>query len=136
VNFGSPGYTPENRGHYTHRDYFLFGNIRRDPGCNGADQKNPKNMKTKIILVSVLLSAGLVTSAFAAQGRGNSQAGRGNSSGSGSGRGTAQPSASCDQSGPGQGTPVRDGSGKANSPGKGAKDGSGNQANCPVPPTN
>lgn len=93
------------------------------------------NMKTKIILVSVLLSAGLVTGAFAAQGRGNNSAGRGNSSGAGSGRGTAQPSASCDQSGPGQGTPVRDGSGKANSPGKGAKDGSGNQANCPVPPT-
>ena len=98
--------------------------------------KKSKNMKTKIILVSVLLSAGLVTGAFAAQGRGNSGAGRGTStnSGSGSGRGSAQPSASCDQSGPGRGTPLRDGSGKANSPGKGAKDGSGNQANRPVPP--
>lgn len=97
--------------------------------------KIQQNMKTKIILVSVLLSAGLVTGAFAAQGRGNSSAGRGNSSGAGSGRSAVQPSASCDQSGAGQGTPVRDGSGKAKSPGKGAKDGSGNQANCPVPPT-
>ena len=96
--------------------------------------RNPKNMKTKIILVSVLLSAGLVTGAFAAQGRGNSGAGRGSSNASGSSRGTAQPIASCDQSGPGQGTPVRDGSGKANCPGKGAKDGTGNRANCPVPP--
>ena len=86
--------------------------------------KIQQNMKTKIILVSVLLSAGLVTSAFAAQGRGNSSAGRGTSSGAGSGRGTAQPSASCDQTGPG----------KATAPGKGAKDGTGNRANCPVPP--
>ncbi len=31
------------------------------------------------------------------------------------------------------GTPVRDGSGKATAPGKGAKDGTGNQANCPQP---
>lgn len=96
--------------------------------------KIQQNMKTKIILVSVLLSAGLVTGAFAAQGRGNSSAGRGTSSGAGSGRGTAQPSANCDQTGPGQGTPLRDGSGKATAPGKGAKDGSGNRANCPVPP--
>lgn len=29
------------------------------------------------------------------------------------------------------GTPLRDGSGKASAPGKGAKDGSGNNANCP-----
>jgi hypothetical protein len=32
------------------------------------------------------------------------------------------------------GTPVRDGSGKATAPGKGPKDGTGNNANCPVPP--
>lgn len=31
------------------------------------------------------------------------------------------------------GTPLRDGSGKATAPGKGAKDGTGNQANCPNP---
>jgi hypothetical protein len=36
--FGSPGYTPENCGHYTHCDYFFFGNIHREPGCNGADE--------------------------------------------------------------------------------------------------
>ncbi len=60
----------------------------------------------------------------------------------------------CDGSGPGQGTPqrdgsgkvlknrgnpnstgtpLRDGSGKATAPGKGAKDGSGNNADCPLP---
>jgi hypothetical protein len=104
-------------------------------------------MKTKFILVSVLLSAGLVTSAFAAQGRGNG----------GSGRGNASPAAGCDLSGPGQGTPLRDGSGqarnnrgnpnsngtplkdgsgKATAPGKGAKNSTGNNANCPNPPAN
>lgn len=89
-------------------------------------------MKTKIIIVSVLFSAGLVTGAFAAQGRGNSGASRGSGTAN---RGTVQSGVNCDQSGPGQGTPVRDGSGKASAPGKGAKGGSGNQANCPVPPT-
>jgi len=102
-------------------------------------------MKNKIVLISVLLSAGLVTSAFAAQGRGNG----------GSGRSTTRPAVPCDLSGPGQGTPLRDGSGKvlnnrgnpnstgtplrdgsgkATAPGKGPKDGTGANANCPNPP--
>ena len=34
----------------------------------------------------------------------------------------------------GNGTPLRDGSGRATAPGKGPKDGSGNNANCPIPP--
>lgn len=102
-------------------------------------------MKTKIILLSILVSAGLVTGAYAAQGRGNGSANRG----------AARPSASCDLTGPGQGTPLRDGSGrmlnnrgnpnstgtplrdgsgKATAPGKGPKNGTGNNANCPVAP--
>jgi hypothetical protein len=107
-------------------------------------------MKTKIILVSALLSAGLLTSTSAfARGPGGSGGGSGN-------RGASRtPSASCDLSGPGQGTPLRDGSGKTinnrgnpnstgtplrdgsgrtTAPGKGPKDGTGNNANCPVPP--
>jgi hypothetical protein len=105
-------------------------------------------MKTKVTLVSVLLSASLLASASAfARGPGN--AGRGNASAS---RGPA--SAACDLTGPGQGTPLRDGSGKAlnnrgnpnstgtplkdgsgkaTAPGKGPKDGTGNNANCPNP---
>lgn len=105
-------------------------------------------MKNKITLVSVLLSASLLASASAfARGPGN--AGRGNASAT---RGTT--SAPCDLTDPGQGTPLRDGSGKvannrgnpnstgtplkdgsgkATAPGKGAKDGSGNNANCPNP---
>ena len=105
-------------------------------------------MKTKIVLVSLLLSAGLLTSALAANGRGSS----------GAGRNSTRPAPNCDLSGPGQGTPirdgsdksvknrgnpnsngtpVRDGSGKATAPGKGAKNGTGNNANCPnpTPPT-
>jgi hypothetical protein len=101
-------------------------------------------MKTKIVLLSVLLSAGLVASASAA--------GRGNRGGSGNaGRGANN--GVCDLSGPGQGTPLRDGSGrgvcgnpngtgtplrdgsgKASAPGKGPKDGSGNRADCPIVP--
>lgn len=96
-------------------------------------------MKTKFVLLSALLSAGLVAGAFAAQGRGNG----------GSGRNASCPAAgSCDLSGPGQGTPRRDGSGKsangtprldgsgrATAPGNGAKAGTGNRSNCPNPPT-
>jgi hypothetical protein len=48
-------------------------NARRKAGCSWADQI--KNMKTKNLLLSVLLSAGLVASAFA--GRGNPQGGNG-----------------------------------------------------------
>lgn len=103
-------------------------------------------MKTKFILVSLFLSAGLVTGAFAGNGRGNGN--------SGAGRNASRPAPNCDLSGPGQGTPVRDGSGKsvnnrgnpngngtpvrdgsgkATAPGKGPKDGTGNNANCPNP---
>jgi hypothetical protein len=104
-------------------------------------------MKTKIIFVSALISAGLLTSASSfARGPG----------GSGSGGGSRASSATCDLSGPGQGTPLqdgsgkalnnrgnpnstgtplRDGSGKASAPGKGPKDGTGTNANCPNPPT-
>ena len=92
-------------------------------------------MKTKIILLTALIGAGLLagTSAFAAGPRGgNGQGNRGSSvtvpvrDGSGkviNNRGNPN---STD-------TPVRDGSGKATAPGKGAKDGTGNQANCPQP---
>lgn len=94
-------------------------------------------MKTKFIVLTTLLSAGLLagTSALAAGPRG------------GNGQGNRNPSAPAapvrDGSGKAvnnrgnpnsTGTPVRDGSGKATAPGKGAKDGSGNQANCPIPP--
>lgn len=100
-------------------------------------------MKLRIILCSVLLSAGVVVSASAA--------GRGNGQGNGS-RGACPNNGVCDLSGPGQGTPLRDGSGrvrnnrgnpnstgtprrdgsgKATAPGKGPKDGTGNNANCP-----
>ena len=105
-------------------------------------------MKTKIILLSTLISAGLLTSASAfARGPGG-KGGTGN-------RGASRPAPSCDLSGPGQGTPLqdgsgkaiygrgnpnstgtplRDGSGKATAPGRGPKDGTGNNANCPIPP--
>ena len=106
-------------------------------------------MKTKDILLSLIISAGLLTGASAfARGPG------GNGSG-GANRGTSQPAPTCDLSGPGQGTPLhdgsgkalnnrgnpnsagtplRDGSGRATAPGKGPKNGTGNIANCPVPP--
>jgi hypothetical protein len=100
-------------------------------------------MKTKILVLSVVLSTSLVASAAAA-GRGAGNANRG-----------ATRSPACDLSGPGQGvpvrdgsgraqagrgnpnstgTPVRDGTGKATAPGKGPKDGTGNRANCPTLP--
>jgi hypothetical protein len=105
-------------------------------------------MKTKITLITALLSAGLLTSA-SALARGPGGNGGGN-------RGAARtPNAVCDLSGPGQGTPLRDGSGKAlnnrgnpnstgtplrdgsgkaTAPGQGPKDGTGNNPNCPIPP--
>jgi hypothetical protein len=94
-------------------------------------------MKTKYILVLTLISAGLLagTSAYAAGGRGGG--------GGGGGRGPSQAAPVRDGSGKSvnnrgnpnsTGTPVRDGSGKATAPGKGAKDGTGNQANCPNVP--
>jgi hypothetical protein len=107
---------------------------------------NP-TMKTNLLLLTALLSAGLLTSTSAfARGPGGS----GN-------RGANRANATCDLSGPGQGTPLedgsgktingrrgnpnsngtplRDGSGKASAPGKGPKNGTGNNANCPVVPT-
>ena len=92
-------------------------------------------MKTKFLLLTALISAGLLagTSALAAGPRGGS--------GPGGGRGV-QSAPVRDGSGKAvnnrgnpnsTGTPVRDGSGKATAPGKGAKDGTGNQANCPQP---
>lgn len=105
-------------------------------------------MKTKVILLPIVLSATLLASA-SAWARGPGGTNRGNTSGP---RGSA--SAACDLSGSGQGTPLRDGSGKsvnnrgnpdasgtrlkdgsgkATAPGKGAKDGTGNKANCPTP---
>jgi hypothetical protein len=107
-------------------------------------------MKTKTILITALISAGLLTSASAFA------RGPGGSGGSGNRGASRAPSATCDLSGPGQGTPLqdgsgkalnnrgnpnstgtplRDGSGKATAPGKGPKDGTGNNATCPVPPT-
>lgn len=93
-------------------------------------------MKTKIILLTALISAGLLagTSALAAGPRGGNGGGgnRGNATAparDGSGKtvnNRGNPNSN--------GTPLRDGSGKATAPGKGAKDGTGNQANCPKPP--
>lgn len=82
-------------------------------------------MKTKIILITVLLSAGLVASASAApRGNGNRGASRPGTGEMTGARGNPNST----------GTPLRDGSGKATAPGKGAKDGTGTQANCPNPP--
>jgi hypothetical protein len=105
-------------------------------------------MKTKIMFITALISAGLLTNAstFA---RGPGGAGSGNR-----GASRATP-ANCDLSGPGQGTPLRDGSvkalnnrgnpnstgtplrdgsGRVTAPGKGPTNGSGTQANRPVRP--
>jgi hypothetical protein len=107
-------------------------------------------MKTKIVLITALISAGLLTSASSFARGGPGGAGSGNR-----GASRATPKADCDLTGRGQGTPLqdgsgktlnnrgnpnstgtplRDGSGKATAPGKGPKDGTGNNANCPVPP--
>ena len=96
-----------------------------------------KHMKTKIILLTSLISAGLLlgTTAYARGGNGN---------GGGGGRGSCGGAPACDGSGQSvnpncgnpnsNGTPLKDGSGKATAPGRGAKDGTGNRANCPIPP--
>ena len=100
-------------------------------GGVGLDDSN-KHMKTKIIILTSLISAGLLlgTTAYARGGGGN----RGNGGGvpvrDGSGQ-SVNPNRGNPNS---NGTPVRDGSGKTTAPGKGAKDGTGNQANCPIPP--
>ncbi len=88
-------------------------------------------MKSKIILLTTLISLGLLTgaSAFARGGGGGGNRGGGggtpvrNGSGQTVNRGNPKS----------QGTPLKDGSGKATAPGKGAKDGTGNKANCPNP---
>ena len=94
-------------------------------------------MKTKTIILTSLITAGLLlgTTAFArGGGNGNGGGNRGNGGGTpvrdGSGQ-AVNPSRGNPNS---NGTPVKDGSGKATAPGKGAKDGTGNQADCPVPP--
>jgi hypothetical protein len=104
-------------------------------------------MKTKILIVTALLSAGLLT--------GTSTFARGPGGGGPGGRagGNRNGGAACDLSGPGQGTPqrdgsgrsinnrgnpkfngtpVRDGSGKATAPGQGPKDGTGNAPRHPA----
>jgi hypothetical protein len=86
-------------------------------------------MKNKIVLLTSLISVGLLTSATAFAGNGNG----------GGQRGTGAGTPVCDGSGQtlnrgnpnSTGTPLKDGSGKATAPGKGAKDGTGTQADCP-----
>ncbi len=84
-------------------------------------------MKTKTIILTSLITAGLLlgTTAFARGGNGGGTPVR-----DGSGQ-SVNPNRGNPKS---NGTPVKDGSGKATAPGKGAKDGTGNQANCPIPP--
>jgi hypothetical protein len=87
-------------------------------------------MKTKIILITALISVGLLTgaSAFA---RGGGGGGGGNGGGTPVRDGSGQ---TVNRGNPkSQGTPLKDGSGKATAPGKGVKDGTGpNAANCPT----
>ena len=86
-------------------------------------------MKNKIVLLTSLISVGLLTSATAFAGNGNG----------GGQRGTGAGTPVCDGSGQtlnrgnpnSTGTPLKDGSGKATAPGKGAKDGTRTQADCP-----
>ena len=93
-----------------------------------------KNMKTKIILITSLISVGLLTgaSAFARGGNG------GGNRGSGAGTGTPVRDGSGQTLNRGNpnstGTPLKDGSGRATAPGNGAKDGTGANANCPIVP--
>lgn len=87
-----------------------------------------KHMKTKIILLTSLISAGLLlsTTAYARGGSGGNGGGAPVRDGSGQSVNRGNPNSN--------GTPLKDGSGKTTAPGKGAKDGTGNQANCPIPP--
>lgn len=96
-----------------------------------------KTMKTKILLIISLISAGLLlgTTAYARNGGGNG-GGNGNRGNGGAGGDTVRHSYGQPGNPTSPGTPKKDGSGKASAPGKGAKDGSGNKANCPVPPKN
>lgn len=84
-------------------------------------------MKTKLILIVTLLSAGLLTgTSVYARGGGGGGGPRGQGSGAQVNR-DAGPRGNPNS----LGTPLRDGSGKATAPGKGAKNGTGNRANCP-----
>ena len=91
-----------------------------------------KNMKTKIILITSLISVGLLTgaSAFARGGNGGGNPGSGTGipvrDGSGQTLNRGNPNSTA--------TPLKDGSGRATAPGNGAKDGTGANANCPVVP--
>jgi hypothetical protein len=108
------------------------------PTCNntaaaGFVHSEGLNMKTKIILLTALISVGLLTgaSAFA---RGGGGGGGGNGGARGGGTPVRDGSGQTVNRGnpKSQGTPLKDGSGKATAPGKGAKDGTGpNAANCP-----
>lgn len=82
-------------------------------------------MKSKLTLLSVLISASLLasTSLYAAGGNGRGP-GAGTPGRSGQ---TVTPRGNPKSTG----TPLKDGSGKTTAPGKGAKDGTGNRANCP-----
>lgn len=87
-------------------------------------------MKTKIIILTTLISLGLLTgaSAFARGGNGGSRDGGAGTpvrDGSGQTANRGNPNS--------QGSPLKDGTGKATAPGKGAKDGTGAKANCPNP---
>lgn len=87
-------------------------------------------MKTKILLLTSLISIGLLTgaSAFARGGGGGGGQGGGAGVPARSGSGSTTTYRGNPNS---QGTPVQDGSGKTTAPGKGAKDGTGTNANCP-----
>jgi hypothetical protein len=121
---------------------------------NRQSTKSKIDMKTKGILLSSLLSFGLLagTTAFAAGGNGGNRCSGGSYGGIGPGgyhgnpnsNGTPLHDGSGKATAPAKGvkggsngnpnssgTPLKDGSGKATAPGKGAKDGTGNQANCP-----
>lgn len=77
-------------------------------------------MKTSLLLLCVLISASLLASApvhAAGNGRSSGRSGNASTIVRGNPKST--------------GTPLQDGSGKTTAPGRGAKDGTGNQANCP-----
>jgi len=118
--------------------YFrITAGLCNKPGDAGLNRlKAIKTMKTKIIILTSLISAGLLlgTTAYARGGGGNGGGNRGNGGGTPVRDGSGQ-SVNPDRGNPNSnGTPVQDGSGKTTAPGKGAKDGSGNQAGCPIPP--
>ncbi len=85
-------------------------------------------MKNKIVLLTSLISVGLLTSATAFAGNGGGGQ-RGGGAGTPVRDGSGQ---SINRGNPNStGTPLQDGSGRATAPGKGAKDGTGTQAGGP-----